>query len=215
MTSGSISLLRKSARYSPALLIVAALIGAGVAYGHGDKKHDDGAEKAKQTEDTIAADTSAAVKSELESLKNSLDSAIVLIAVSYKTVEPIFEKSCYDCHSSKTDYPWYYSLPIISGMIDDDIKEALTHVDMDNGFPFGGHATQTEQLREIKKVIENGDMPLWSYRVMHSGTKIEGATQDTVFKWIDESVKSIAKVYDNYDFPAPGGASGGDSHDGH
>lgn len=191
-------------------MIIAALIGAGVAYGHGDKKHDDSEEQDKQT---INADSSSVVQSGLESLKNSLDSVHVLISVSYENVKPIFENSCYDCHSSKTNYPWYYSLPIISSMIDDDIKEARKHLDMDNGFPFGGHATQTEQLREIRKVIEDGDMPLWSYRLMHSGTKIEGATQDTVFKWIDESVESIAKVYDNYSYPAPSGVNDGGDDD--
>lgn len=210
MTPVGISFFQKSAKFSPAFLIVAALIGAGIAYGHGDKKHDDSEEQDKQTSN---ADSSSVDQSGLESLKNSLDSVHVLISVSYETVKPIFENSCYDCHSSKTNFPWYYSLPIISGMIDDDIKEARKHLDMDNGFPFGGHATQTEQLKEIKEEIEDGNMPLWSYRLMHSGTKIEGATQDTVFKWIDESVESIAKVYDNYGYPAPSGGNVDDGHD--
>lgn len=187
-------------------MIIVALIGAGIAYGNGEEKPDQSDNQASE------ADSSGVVRSELESLRNSLDSAYILISVTYENVKPIFENSCYDCHSSKTKYPWYYSLPIISGMIDDDIKEARNHVDMDTGFPFGGHASQTEQLREIREEIGNGDMPLWSYRLMHSGVIIEGATQDTVFKWIDESIASIAKVYDNYGFPAPSEVNDG-GHD--
>ena len=79
-------------------------------------------------------------------------------------------------------------------MIDDDIKEAKEHLDMSNDFPFGGHAAQIEQLKEIKEEIEDGDMPILSYRFMHWGHLIEGKRQDSVFLWIDQSIELLKQL---------------------
>lgn len=40
-----------------------------------------------------------------------------------KTVKPIFQKSCFDCHGNTTVYPWYYKVPGVKQLIDNDIDE--------------------------------------------------------------------------------------------
>lgn len=182
------------------------------AYGHGDKKHDDG-EKDSTAADT-AADGGRVVDSAAQpALQNSIDSVYALIAESYKTVEPMLKNSCFDCHTSQTVFPWYHSLPLIGGWMDGHLEDAREHLDLDQGFPFGGHATQLEQLDEIKKVIEEGEMPIFSYRIMHWGKLIEGKKQDTLFTWISNAEAAIKKVYANYDVtPDTGDDADGDGH---
>jgi hypothetical protein len=119
------------------------------------------------------------------------DSIYQLINASYQDVRPIFERSCFDCHSSFTDFPWYHSLPLIGGMLDHDVKEGRDHLDLSNDFPFGSVDDQSKGLREIKDEIEGGDMPLLGYRMMHWGRAIEGERRDSVFGWIDESLKLL------------------------
>ena len=51
-------------------------------------------------------------------------------------VEPIFKKSCMDCHSGQTRFPWYYKIPGIKQMLDSDISEAGHHLDMSASYPF-------------------------------------------------------------------------------
>ena len=149
---------------------------------HGKKKHDD--DDKKETVDTTLSDSAQIYQ----------DSVYATINNNYQTVRHIFKKSCFDCHTDATKYPWYHVLPFIGGMIDDDIKEAKTHLDMSNDFPFGGHATQIERLREIRKEIKDGDMPIFSYRLMHWGLLIEGKQQDSVFHWIDQSSKLLKQL---------------------
>ena len=119
------------------------------------------------------------------------DSTLAEINSSFETIRPILERSCFDCHTTRTNYPWYHGIPIIKGMIDDHIQEGLEHLDMTNGFPFGGYENQAEALEEIREEIEDGEMPLWSYRLIHWGTKIEGARKDSVFAWIDQTLHTI------------------------
>jgi len=148
------------------------LFGSTLVFSHGDEKHEG---------DTVAS---------VDTTHNTgeLDSIYSIINESYQSVRHIFEYSCFDCHSSSVSYPWYYEIPGIKGMIDNDTKEALEHLDFSNDFPFGGHANQLEQLKEIKEEIEDDAMPLMSYRMMHWGRLIEGEKRDSVFNWIDESL---------------------------
>ncbi len=123
-----------------------------------------------------------------------LDSIYAVINKEYQAdVQPIFKRSCYDCHSTETHYPWYHSLPLIKQMMDDHVEEGREHLDMTNGFPFKGEDSQRELLENIKKEIEKGDMPLFSYRLMHWGLMIDGTRRDTVFKWIDGSLKLLGE----------------------
>jgi hypothetical protein len=46
-------------------------------------------------------------------------------------------------------------------------------------------------LGDIKEKIEEDEMPLLSYRMMHWGRLIEGARRDSVFEWIDTSLALI------------------------
>ena len=115
------------------------------------------------------------------------DSIQWVINEQFQAVKPIFEYSCYDCHSDATDYPWYHSIPGIGGLLDSHVEEGREHLDMSNGFPFKGYEDQAEALEEIREEIEEGEMPLWSYRLIHWGRQIEGSRRDSVFAWIDAS----------------------------
>jgi hypothetical protein len=119
------------------------------------------------------------------------DSTINLINTRYRAIEPIVCSSCYDCHSASTEYPWYHNLPIISGMLDDHIKEGREHLDFTDGFPFGGKEDQAKLLEEMREEIEEGKMPILSYRLMHWGRLIEGTQRDSVFTWIDETISLL------------------------
>ena len=153
-------------------------------FSNGEKKHDDFKNDKKETADTNRSDSAQIYQ----------DSVYATINNNYQTVRHIFRKSCFDCHSDATKYPWYHVLPFIGGMIDDDIKEAKEHLDLSNDFPFGGRATQIERLREIREEIADGDMPILSYRFMHWGLLIEGKKQDSVFLWIDESIRLLKQL---------------------
>jgi hypothetical protein len=130
---------------------------------------------------------------------NSTDSAAVdsvygIIRHGFFRIENIFAKGCYDCHTDKTRFPWYHSLPLVKQFMDNHIKEARKHLDMSDGFPFGKNKTpavQAEKLRRIKEEVQQGDMPLLSYRIMHWDAAPSDAEKDSLFGWIDHSLKLL------------------------
>ncbi len=129
-----------------------------------------------------------------ESADTTQDSVYIIINENYLKVRYIFEKSCFDCHSKYAKYPWYYKTPGIKVMIDEDIKEARGHFDLSNDFPFISEHSQLDLLNDIKEEIENNDMPLLSYRMMHWGRLVEGAKRDSVFAWINASIALLKQA---------------------
>lgn len=152
-------------------------------FAQGDEEHEEAA----------MSDSSGTVIA-VDSAKIALDSAYATIQVGFVKLNNIFEKGCFDCHTDRTKYPWYHSLPLVKSLIDGDIKGAHRHVDMTNGFPFKGHHKPADQLAGIREEIEGGDMPPIMYRMMHWSAKPSDAEKDSVFQWIDSSL-ALLKVH--------------------
>lgn len=126
------------------------------------------------------------------------DSVFSIINDRYQEIKPIFQHSCFDCHSDNTDYPWYHKLPVIKGILDEHIAEGREYLDFSHDFPFSGKDSPLELLSEIKNEIEEDEMPLLSYRILHWGKLIEGARRDSVFQWIDSATSMLSEFYDQH-----------------
>lgn len=121
-------------------------------------------------------------------IRHDFDSATKEAKRDYQLrVEPIFKKSCMDCHSGQTLFPWYYKIPGIKQMLDSDISEARHHLDMSAGYPFKSHATPLEDFDAIAESIQKGTMPPFFYRIMHSEAVMTEDEKKTVLNWIEKS----------------------------
>jgi hypothetical protein len=129
----------------------------------------------------------------------ALDSLYSGINADFQTVEPILRHSCYDCHSAETVFPWYHSLPLVKQFMDGHIEHGSRHLDMTKGFPFNdGKKNQVDLLKDMRDEIKDGDMPIFSYRLMHWGTLIKGKKQDSVFAWIDRTEAKLTAFGEEY-----------------
>jgi hypothetical protein len=137
------------------------------------------------------------LKDEKEPVKEAgieADAVLRTIGASYSSsIETIFRRSCFDCHSSETRYPWYSKLPFVKSLIEGDIEEAKKHLDMSEGFPFKGHGSVPEDLTAIEEVIRDGSMPPLRYRVLHPGSSLTGVERERVKNWVEESLKIMKK----------------------
>lgn len=154
------------------VLAIPALI-----FGHGGEKHDEKKEEPVKIE----------IQVQSSEVNNKINSKYL------KDIKPIFEKKCFDCHSNKTKYPWYFKLPIISGVIENDIKKAKEHLDFSNDFPFISHDTPQKDLVSILKSAEKKSMPPFQYRIMHSDSKITDEDIKIIKAWVDSSLEQINK----------------------
>ncbi len=120
------------------------------------------------------------------------------INAAYNTsIKPIFQKKCFDCHSNKPTFPWYYAVPGVKQLINHDIEEGLEEMDLSKDFPFASkeNKAQAKLLKDLKEEIEKGDMPPFTYRIMHTDSKITVEEKLLISRWVDESVELLEKVH--------------------
>ena len=121
--------------------------------------------------------------------------AMTKIRQSYlQTVKPIFETKCFDCHSAFTTYPWYYHLPGIKTLLDNDIKEARSHIDMSKDFPFLSHETPLNDLNSIQESVLKGHMPPLRYRLMHWDATLSADELKRIVDWTKQGKKILETI---------------------
>jgi len=97
-------------------------------------------------------------------------------------VKAIFERSCNDCHSNKTVWPWYTNVAPISWWIAGHINEARQLMNLSEwGKLDRDH--QDRKLRQICDEVTDGGMPLPSYMPMHPKAKLSDQDKKTLCDW--------------------------------
>ncbi len=128
-------------------------------------------------------------KADKDAFRNKIHNQI---NTSYQlAAKDILTRSCFDCHGTKTRFPWYYNLPVVKDIIDNDISEAKKHLKILEIFPFSSHASNVADLKAIWKSIENDDMPPLGYRIMHGNSQLSIKEKKQIKDWIDYSLERL------------------------
>ncbi len=102
-------------------------------------------------------------------------------------IKNIFANKCNDCHGNKTNYPWYYKIPLVKQMIESDIENAKKHLDISAGFPFAGHGEPLDDLKSLQEVFEDESMPPFLYVLAHPESRLTEMEKTKVISWIEKS----------------------------
>ena len=97
-------------------------------------------------------------------------------------VHAILERSCYDCHSNQTRWPWYSRVAPVSWLVASDVHEAREHL---NFSAWDSYSTdkRREFREEIRENVEEGEMPLWFYLPMHPKARLDAADVQRISRW--------------------------------
>ncbi len=86
-------------------------------------------------------------------------------------VAGIVQRSCYDCHSNNTVWPWYSRIAPVSWLVAGDVKDGRTHLNFSEWGFYSPEVSKT-RLKEMCNEVKAGEMPLGIYTIMHSNTKL-------------------------------------------
>src|ERR1700757_3469315 len=91
-------------------------------------------------------------------------------------VKNILEKSCNDCHSNNTHYPWYTNVQPLGWWLNHHVKEGIEEL---NFSEFNAYKLRRKlhKLEEIAEQVKEGEMPLGTYTWMHGEAKLSTAEQ--------------------------------------
>jgi cytochrome c peroxidase len=102
----------------------------------------------------------------------------------------IFAQKCMDCHSTKTNYPFYFSLPIAKQIIRKDIEAGLSAYDLTP--VLSGQEVRENHLAKLEVVLADGSMPPLRYRALHWNAELTKKDKETLLAWIREERKKSA-----------------------
>lgn len=100
------------------------------------------------------------------------------------------QTSCYDCHSNNTQYPWYNKVQPIAWFLEDHIKEGKAELNF-NEWDSLSNRRKKSKLRSIIKQIENDEMPLDSYTLIHREASFSEAEKQELIQWVEGLKDSI------------------------
>ena len=106
-------------------------------------------------------------------------------------VASVLGQSCNDCHSNHTIWPWYSRVAPISWLVISDVnrgRRALNFSEWNSYAP----DTQRRYLTEICKEASDGEMPVFSYRLMHSQANLTKNKIIVVCRWAQSTNQTSA-----------------------
>ena len=96
----------------------------------------------------------------------------------------LLRRACYDCHSGETAWPWYAWVAPVSWLIAHDVNDGREELDFSR-FESYDAAKQRKKLRESAKEVEEGEMPLWYYVLLHPGARLGAGERQRLVTWAD------------------------------
>ena len=79
-----------------------------------------------------------------------------------ENVNHLLEVSCNDCHSNKTEFPWYANVQPLAWWIDGHVQDGKRHLNFSE-FTNRPLAIQYHKFEETVEMVEEHEMPLESY----------------------------------------------------
>lgn len=105
-------------------------------------------------------------------------------------VQSVLQKACYDCHSNNTRYPWYTNIQPMGWMMARHIKKGKEQLNFNEFGSYTGRR-RISKLKGIANQIRDGDMPLWSYKIMHKQGRLSDSQKKLVIEWINKTADSL------------------------
>ncbi len=104
------------------------------------------------------------------------------------------QTSCYDCHSNNTKYPWYNNIQPVAWWLADHIEEGKKEINF-NEFAAYSPRRQYKKFKEINDQLEEDEMPLKSYTIIHSYAKLSKEQKVEIYKWTNAMMDSMKVKY--------------------
>lgn len=104
-------------------------------------------------------------------------------------ISKMIKSACYDCHSNESKYPWYTNISPISWWVKDHINEGRRELNFSEWGTFK-YKRKKHKLEEVYEEVEEGEMPLESYLIIHDEAKLTTDQKTALINWFKaEKVK--------------------------
>jgi hypothetical protein len=94
----------------------------------------------------------------------------------------IISTSCQNCHSERTDWPWYSYVAPVSWLIESDVQRARSHMNFSRWAEYPTYQRRA-LLSAMQNMVQAHMMPLPRYLWLHPRAKLSAADIDRLCTW--------------------------------
>jgi hypothetical protein len=102
----------------------------------------------------------------------------------------VFKRSCFDCHSDSTVYPWYSEIQPLGWWLNSHIEDGKRHLDFDR-FASYRPVRQYGKFKDIVDQLQQDEMPLGSYIFIHRYARLTTDEKEEVIHWSGAMMDSM------------------------
>ena len=106
-------------------------------------------------------------------------------------VASILARSCKDCHSNKTVWPWYTNVAPVSWLVIGHVNDARSLMNLSE-WGRNDQRRQGKKLEQMCDEVKDGAMPLSSYTPLHPGSKLSPDDVKTLCDWTEAERARLA-----------------------
>lgn len=106
-------------------------------------------------------------------------------------VRAVLERSCFDCHSNKTRWPWYSRVAPVSWYVIRHVERGRADLNLTE-WPLFDPQAQQFFFGEMKGKVKNREMPLPSYLWLHWNARLSDTERLRLISWFDEEARLLS-----------------------
>lgn len=99
-------------------------------------------------------------------------------------VAKILSRSCNDCHTNNSNYPWYSQVAPMSWGIIDHINEGRRELNLST-WAIYDTKRKKHKLEEICEMVTNGEMPHYQYLWIHRDAQLSDDDKKILCDWTE------------------------------
>lgn len=100
-------------------------------------------------------------------------------------------RTCYDCHSNETVWPWYSSVAPVSWLVARDVTEGREHLN------FSAWDRPNHGRDEIIRMVREGEMPPGRYALLHPEARLDDSTRATLLRGLEATLSADPPIVED------------------
>jgi Haem-binding domain len=108
-------------------------------------------------------------------------------------VSALFARSCNDCHSNKTNWPWYAYVAPVSWFTVGHVNKGRAELNLSEWGRYGTRMKET-RLKAICAQCRGDAMPLASYAFVHREARLSPEEVRVICEWTENARKQLQET---------------------
>lgn len=118
-------------------------------------------------------------------------------------VKATLRAACYDCHSNETVWPWYSHVAPISWLLAYDVNKGREELNFSTWQRYDAKRQQ-KKLKETVEEMNEGEMPPWSYVILHPEARLAEADRQALVAWATQGASGAREGIAASSLPSTG-----------